>query len=239
MVAYLALGIALLLSLLLIARWVVAADPRVLVKGVRYGGGAAAAFLALYLVISGRWPYALSAVVTALPFIMRWRLIRDRFRSSGGPSAGRRSEVTTAMLRMTLDHDTGAMSGIVIKGRRASVPLERLSLEELMDLLAECRVEDPQSVPLLEGYLERRFGAAWQESGDTRQGASAERPPPRSSGAMSRQEALDILGLAEGASSDQIKEAYHRLIMKLHPDTGGSVYLATKLNQAKDILLGS
>ena len=55
---------------------------------------------------------------------------------------------------------------------------------------------------------------------------------------MSRAEALEILGLEEGASRDQIREAYHRLIMKNHPDQGGSAYLAAKLNQAKALLLG-
>ena len=55
---------------------------------------------------------------------------------------------------------------------------------------------------------------------------------------MSRDEALRILGLESGASPDEIKSAYHRLMAALHPDKGGSTYLAAKLNEAKDRLLG-
>jgi curved DNA-binding protein CbpA len=54
---------------------------------------------------------------------------------------------------------------------------------------------------------------------------------------MSREEALAVLGLEEGASKEDIKAAHHRLIAQLHPDKGGSQYLAVKINQAKDILL--
>jgi hypothetical protein len=235
MIGYLFIGVALLLSVLLIARFVAAADPRALAKGVRYGGGAAAAGVALFLVVSGRWPYIMAALGTLLPLAMRWRAQRDRARGASGPRAGRRSAVETAKLRMSLDHDSGEMDGEVRSGAFAGRRLAALSAEELMTLLAECRRDDTPSVALLESYLDRRFGADWREEAEKaekRRGAGGRGP------AMTRQEALEILGLAEGAGPEQIKEAYRRLMMKLHPDAGGSAYLATKLNQAKELLLG-
>jgi len=243
MLAYLLLGTAFLMSLLLLARWAAAANPGTLVKGVRYGGGIAAAGLALYLLVSGRWPLAVAALSSALPFILRWRALWQRARSAAGPRPGQSSAVETALLSMRLDHDSGAMTGSVRAGSFAGRELESMSRAELAALHTECEREDPPSLSLLESYLERRFGADWREEG----GAGAEgagdsrasaRGPRRSSSFMSREEALQILGLAEGAGPEEIKEAYRHLMLKLHPDHGGSGYLAAKLNQAKDILLG-
>jgi len=240
-IAYFALGVAFLLTLLLLAHWVTAADPRALVKGVRYSGVAAAVCLGLYLVVSGRWPIVLAAVSTGLPFFLRWRALRERVTGSARSSASRRSQVETAMLRMSLDHETGGVSGSVLKGAFAGRELDTLSRSELMAVLAECHSEDPQSVPLLESYLERRFGAEWDErarAGEASGESGDAGVGDRGSSAMTRNEALDMLDLEEGASRDQIREAYHRLILKNHPDQGGSAYIAAKLNQAKAVLLG-
>jgi DnaJ family protein C protein 19 len=55
---------------------------------------------------------------------------------------------------------------------------------------------------------------------------------------MNRQEAYEILGLKPGASEVEIKAAHHRLMRSAHPDVGGSEWLATRVNQARDVLLG-
>ena len=67
---------------------------------------------------------------------------------------------------------------------------------------------------------------------------SREGQPKRRTSTMSREEALKVLGLSPGASEDDIREAHRRLILQNHPDRGGSDYLASKINEAKDVLLG-
>ncbi len=71
-------------------------------------------------------------------------------------------------------------------------------------------------------------------------GPRASSPPPvRPRGGMTREEALKVLGLKGSANSDEIRLAHKRLIKDFHPDKGGSDYLAAKINEAKDILLGA
>ena len=69
-------------------------------------------------------------------------------------------------------------------------------------------------------------------------GGSDDRGRSGSSGNMSRSEALAVLGLREGCTSDDIREAHRRMMKSAHPDAGGSDYLAAKVNEAKDVLLG-
>ena len=70
-------------------------------------------------------------------------------------------------------------------------------------------------------------------------GGTAGAPPPRSQGsAMSRAEAYEVLGLKSGASPDEVHAAHRRLMRLAHPDTGGSDWLASRINQARDVLLG-
>ena len=113
--------------------------------------------------------------------------------------------------------------------------LEDLELGDLIALWAECRGEDAQSAAVLEAYLDRTQGEAWREA--AAQGGAGPRAPA-GAGAMSQDEACDILGLEPGAGRAAIHEAHRRLMQKVHPDHGGSNYLAAKINQAKALLLG-
>ena len=155
-----------------------------------------------------------------------------RNRASGGfssPGTARRTEVRTAFLQAWIDHGTGDVGGTVLTGRFAGRTLDRLSDSELLDLHEECR-NDADSLRVMEAYLDRRLNVDWR---------TARQPPPRGPHTdMTRAEALAVLGLAEGASEEEIKAAHRRLIRRTHPDAGGTADLAARINRAKDVLVG-
>ncbi len=241
---YLLLGIALLVGLILAGHWFARADPRLLARGLKRLAFALIAGVALYLVLTGRLAWALFALPALLPWFLRFRSLARAAKAysrmsaamHGGPGAGtgQASEVETRFLRMFLDHDSGAMTGEVIAGTYAGRRLDQMSLAELLELLKTCWDEDQQSAQVLEAYLNRVHGNWREEAAAGGRGAEA-----FGEGPMSRDEAYRILGLDPGAGTGEIKEAYHRLMAGLHPDHGGSTYLASKINQAKDVLLGN
>lgn len=146
---------------------------------------------------------------------------------------GQASKVSTSLLAMELDHDTGRMDGVVLAGVYKGRKLSSLSLAEAQALHAVAAGTADQSRALLEAWIERTH-PDWRE-----QWNAGARPAGQSSSAkMTRAEALAILGLKEGASADDIRAAHRRLMKGAHPDLGGSDYLAAKINEAKELLLG-
>ena len=190
----------------------------------------------------------LALLPLTLPVLLPWlqRYLRRQAaggtrREPGGADAGddqRRSTVRTRFLEMTLDHHSGRMRGRVLSGRQAGRVLDDLGLPELLDLYREVQT-DPQSASVLEAYLDRSHGEHWRSAaGDTHEEASAGAESADFSGQMDRRQALEILGLDEGATPEEIRKAHRRLMQKLHPDHGGSSFLAAQINRAKDYLLG-
>jgi len=222
------LGVVLLVILLLVGRAYVKADPARMAWLLKRAGGVAALAAAVGMVVTGR-------VVLALPLAaFGFWLLGKRFPlpwPGGGADdvwtqKGQRSSVRTAMLEMTLEHDTGTMDGAVLSGSFAGQRLSQLSRDDLFTLLQECGARDPQGKQLLQAYMER-IGVA-----NSRAEAGV-----RPTGAMSVDEAYEVLGLKPGANQDDIHQAHRALMKKLHPDQGGSTYLAAKINEAKDVLL--
>jgi hypothetical protein len=146
---------------------------------------------------------------------------------------GKRSTVRTAVLEMELDHDSGALEGVVLVGRFEGRVLGELDLPELIALRDEI-LSDGESLQLLETYLQGRF-PAWRDDIDPDVGEGKAGAP--ASGAMTEKEAYQILGLEPGASAADIRKAHRRLMQRLHPDLGGSSFLAARINEAKDFLL--
>ncbi len=236
------LGIALLVGMILIARWYISAQPKTILKVLKWVGLGIAAVVILFLAVTGRLGWALGLAVLLLPWAMRiWRTVRTArsFARMAAGASGRTSNVETRFLRMSLDHDSGELDGEIVDGPCAGRRLGELTPAELMGLLRLCRDEDQQSAQILEAYLDR-VHPDWRDSEaeDAGRGASGERGMRGGEGAMTRKDAYEVLGLEPGATEAEIKSAYHRLIAGLHPDKGGSTFLAAKVNQAKEILLG-
>lgn len=225
-------GILLLCGLLLAVYLFVNADAARLARGLKWAGIGIAALAVLALIVSGRLALFLAPIAMLMPFLVRLKNLIDRWRPA---YSGQTSTVTTEFLRMSLEHDSGTMTGTVLRGQFAGMTLDELGPGELLSLLRECRAVDERGARLLEAYLDR-LHPNWHDefaAGDRRGGGA----PPPSGGEMSVEEAYEILGLAPGAGADLIKEAHHRLMMKVHPDHGGSDYLAMKINRARDVLL--
>jgi len=80
------------------------------------------------------------------------------------------------------------------------------------------------------------WGSGFGGAGNT--GSTGTSPPRRQGSAMTRAEAFEVLGLKSGANAEEIHSAHRRLMRMAHPDTGGSDWLASRINQARDVLLG-
>lgn len=260
MAAFFALGIVGLILLLLGARGFINADPRFLARVLKIATAVFCGGLAVFFLVRGRIDAALmlgAAAAASLGYLPRgllpfnlgglfgrrglgggWQRARtgdDQIDGRGGGS-GQQSSVETGWLRMQLDHATGRMDGDVLQGRHAGRRLSSLNFEELILLLRDCQSHDNQAAALLEAYMDRSIGEDWRERAT--QGDAGEAASPAGNGAMTREQAWDVLGLQPGASDTEIRAAHRRLMKKFHPDQGGSTYLAAQINRAKDLLLG-
>ena len=162
---------------------------------------------------------------------MSWPSLSWRSLSWLGLTGGRGARTTTVHLDYVRDNATGSIRGRVLKGVFAGRPLERMAPAELALLWRDCRFEDAESAELIAGWLDLAH-PTWRDDM-----ARAENEPG-AGGIMTRAEALEILGLKSGASTQDVRRAHRDLIKKMHPDAGGSGYLAAKINEAKAALVG-
>jgi len=206
-------------------------DPQFLIRIGRKVGGVVALAGAAFLGSRGQIFAALPLGVTGLSLLGWLPAGMPGYWPLGQKSSGQTSRVRSHFVEMTLDHDTGAVTGMIVAGRLKGTPLEALESSVLVGLLSEF---DDESRSLLAAYLDRRH-PRWRE--DVHDGAAAGRGSPARSGKMSEEEAYQILGLQPGASAAEIGRAHRSLMKKLHPDQGGSTYLAARVNEAKDVLL--
>ena len=186
------------------------------------------------LIVIGILLTALRRGVIGLPLIfigVTW-LRRTRGLGPIKPPGGRKSTVRSSHLEMELDHDTGELDGEILTGQMRGAKLSELSEEELLSLYQQIR-SDSESAALLESFLDR-YHSGWQTGAKNSSSAWDESTSP---GQMSKQEAYQILGVTPEASREEIHDAWRRLIKRVHPDSGGSAFLAAKINAAKSVLL--
>lgn len=206
-----------------------------LMRGLRWIVGGSAALLALGLVLLRRFDIAIFVGAVAVSVLRTGRLGPFSF-DGGAKSAGNISKVTSYRFAMELDHDTGSVSGRVLNGQFAGADLMDLGEMETRVLLAEVE-GDADSLSLLESWLDANR-AGWREyfAGTQNHDAGYE---SASGNGDPRAEAYAVLGLDEGASDEEIRAAHRELMKGVHPDHGGSSYLASKINAARDLLLRS
>ncbi|HEX3943926.1 MAG TPA: DnaJ domain-containing protein [Rhizomicrobium sp.] len=238
------IGAFALVFILILLHGFTRADPKSLVKVLRYLGAGALVLAAAFFLVRGIVPAAVLLGSMAYGAFTGGRVWPGgwpnwHFPHPGGGArtqTGQTTRVATDWVDMELDHDTGEMRGRVLKGRFSGQSLNQLSDEDVMRFYAEAGAADPETARLLEAYLDRRLGTGWRIKAGEKTSSSQQRP--RSSSSMTHEEAYRVLGIAPSASEEEIRDAYKRLMMNLHPDRGGTDYLAAKINEAKDVLLG-
>jgi len=224
-------------AILILALWAMnaysKADPKLLAKlavKLRPIGGVVLVILAGFIGFRGHFEVAIPLGLFGLGMMGWGPLASSTLFQRTQKSPGQVSRVRSAFVEMELDHDTGAMRGRILAGPHEGKSLDILDMTTLLSLLPDI---DPESRALMAAYLDRRE-PGWREhaEGGASAGAGA-----ASAGKMTEEEAYQILGVKAGASADEIGRAHRALMKKLHPDQGGTTYLAAKINEAKDVLL--
>ena len=226
------LGLAALALIVWLANNYVKANPAFLSRYGKKAGGALALLVGAVLLLKGRADIGIPLAVLGvwllginLP-IWPWYVPMG----SGANTVGRTSRIET---ERTLD---GRITGRFLDGKFKGRGLDALDFESLANMVIEFQRDDAKSARLLHVYLDSRF-PGWREAAQGN--AHAGQGRAASSAAITKEEAYEILGLQMGASEEEIRKAHRSLMKKLHPDQGGSTYLATRINLAKDVLLGS
>jgi hypothetical protein len=232
-------GAVAVLVLYLLLQMFRAANPAVLARAVRITGGVLALAVAAFTGVKGELAVAIPLGLFGAG-LLGWSPLQSTgfgnigaiFSGLGSQrSAGQSSQVRSHYLDMTLDHDSGTLTGRILAGPNAGHSLDQFDLGQLVAMIGGF---DAESVALLESYLDRRF-PAWRENAERDAAGGQRRAAP--AGKMTAEEAYQILGLQPGAGRDEIGRAHRALMKKLHPDQGGSTYLAARVNEAKDTLL--
>ncbi|HEY1637097.1 MAG TPA: DnaJ domain-containing protein [Rhizomicrobium sp.] len=238
------IGAFALVLILILLHGFTRADPRALAKAVRYAGAGALVLAAAFFLVRGIVPAAVLLGSMAYGVFTGGRMWPGgwpywHFPHPGrgsGTQPGQTTRVSTDWVDMELHHDTGEMRGRVLKGAFSGKSLQQLSDADALTFYAEAGAADPETARLLEAYLDRRLSGDWRTKANEKTSSSQQHS--RSSSGMTRDEAHRVLGLSPGATEDEIRAAHRRLILNLHPDRGGTDYLAAKINEAKDVLLG-
>jgi hypothetical protein len=226
------LGVAILVLLLWAVSSFSKADPKQAARLLRLIGGGAALLFAVFLLFRGEVAVAIPVGAVGLGLLGWISSWRPSLAGWTGIGSRQTSRARSAFVEMELDPGSGAMQGRILAGRYEGAPLSALDVPTLVGFLGDV---DDDSRRLLMAYLDRRE-PGWRQN--TQYDAAAGQGSGGSPGGkMTEEEAYQVLGLQPGASTEDIARAHRSLMKKLHPDQGGSTYLAARVNQAKDVLL--
>ncbi len=239
---------ALLVVLFFAVRTLMRAAPAKSAALIKRFAWIAAILVFLFLLLTGRLPWLFALVAAAIPLLRRvlpylrhvpfvyslWSRFAKPLGQNSKSVNGQHSSVSSNYIQMTLDHASGAMNGTVLQGRFKDMHLQAMSLTQLLTLFHEIQ-NDHDSVALLQTYLDHAH-RNWREQAQSA-GANQYSKESGNSASLSHSEACQILGVEMDADRAEIIAAHKRLMQKIHPDRGGSPYLAAKINQAKDFLL--
>lgn len=208
-------------------------DRRLWMRSLRYLVAGLAGLAAVGLMFARRFDIAIFVGVAAVSILRTGRLGPITLDDPTASSEGSISRVKSRYFAMQLDHDTGTVEGRVLAGRFAGADLMELDEDDTRFLITEIE-GDTDSLSLLESWLDANR-AGWREyfAGEYQSDEPAYRP----SGNDAIADAYAVLGLKPGASEDEIRTAHRELMKAVHPDHGGSSYLASKINEARDTLL--
>ncbi|MFQ3171085.1 MAG: DnaJ-domain-containing protein 1 [Oleispira sp.] len=163
----------------------------------------------------------------------------QKAKATQSSDSSQRSTVETSLLKMTLDHESGNLEGELLATDSKGRYLSEFNLSELISLYGLAEKQYPDSTEVLAAYLDRQHGNEWREAANA--GSYSEEngqdSRPSDSSEMTANEAYAVLGLDQNATEEEVIAAHRKLMQKLHPDRGGSNYLAAKINQAKDLLV--
>ncbi len=243
------LAIAIILVGFLFIRWFMRTPSQIVVQTLRQGLLFLVAGILIFLALTGKLHWLFAAIGSLLPFARKllplilylpfFNQFYRRYKAKKATGydandAGKTSQVQARFVRMSLNHDTGKIDGEVLEGEHQGQRLSELKLEQLIALLHSWKSQDEESARLLQAFIDNVYGDRWREqhTGSAYEGSNQSAP-----GTVSTEEAFQILGLEPDASKEEIIGAHRKLMQKLHPDRGGSNYLAAKINQAKDVLL--
>ena len=155
-----------------------------------------------------------------------WPILRFLGRFKSEPSQFR-----TDNIFVEVNFSNQKIDGEVLKGDLSGRRLSDLTPQELTALADGLHAQDRESYLLLQAYM-LRAGLGGPQHND-----SSDDNSQQNFGELSENEALEILGLKPGTSDADVISSHRRLIQRLHPDRGGSDYLAAKINAAKDKLI--
>src|SRR6478672_630241 len=209
-------GVVAVVLLYLLLQMFRAANPAVLARAIKIVGGVVSLGVAAYTGMRGELAVAIPLGIFGAGLLGWSPFGTSGFSTIGGlfggkRSSGQSSRVRSAFLDMSLDHDSGELSGTILAGEHAGRSLGEFDLAQLAAMMPAF---DAESVALLESYLDRRF-PAWRENAQGN-GAGGQRRSA-AGGKMTAEEAYQILGLQPGASRDDIARAHRGLMKKLHP----------------------